>query len=210
VSIHAAVKDYLTKGYRVVPLYGVSPDGVCLCGHSSCKPRDAGKHEPPDTNGKWKADPPEIFDDRSFSSFDNVALAMGPWRQGKWLTAIDLDGMGSSFDEIGVLARLGPLPQTLTAKSPRGLHMVYWVPEFTPLGNWVDVFQTKPGASVDIRYARGRIVVAPSRGATGSYYWIDDREPVQLPQQAIDAVLHERIQRGLPVLERWDRSGKAP
>src|SRR5688572_464759 len=103
-------------------------------------------------------------------------------------------------------------PQTLAAASPRGTHMVFTVPEFTPLGNWTDVLQTKKhqGAALDLRYARGRIVVEPSVGATGAYRWINRCEPAPLPPEVTGDILARRARRGLDVQFRWSRDGKSP
>lgn len=202
MDVRSAVRDYIARGFRVVPLYGVDALGQCMCGRSLCKQRDAGKHEPPGTDGLWKDG--AAFDESAFSSFDNIALAMGPWTEDRWLVALDVDG------PLELEPHLGELPPTLTQRTPRGKHLVFWVPAWTALGNWVDVLDTKPGPSLDLRYARGRIVVAPSRGALGGYSWTNVREPVELPPAAIEAIFEARNRRGLPVQERWDRGDKRP
>lgn len=190
--------EYLKAGLRPVPLYGVR-DGRCLCCQWDCKPRDAGKHEPPETDGLWKDG--HRFGPESFPDEFNVALAMGPQSNGIWLVALDADG---PFD----WSLLGPLPPTRTQQSPRGEHRIFSVEPYAPLGNWVDVLRTKPGPSLDLRYARGRLVVEPSRNAFGEYRWTDMREPAPLPEHVIDLILDERRQRGLPVLRQWEREGK--
>lgn len=203
-SAREAAAAYIRRGFRVVPLYGVGPSG-CLCGSYACKERDWGKHEPPETDGRWKDG--ATFTAADFGAEDNVAIAMGPWRPGLWLVALDLDGTETVSEFIR------GLPQTLTQRSPRGLHLIYSVPEYTPLGNYVDVFGTKRDGysySLDLRYARGRIVAAPSRGASGDYAWTDWRDPVPLPEHAIDAILDERRRRGLPVAARWERGSRCP
>lgn len=201
-SVIEAVDFYTSVGFRVVRLFGLE-DGRCACRSPDCKDRDAGKHEPPETDGLWK-DGTE-FHAIDFALHDNVGLAMGPWGgSDDWLVALDIDG------ELDLEQYGWSLPPTLTQKSPRGRHLVYSVPAYTPLGNWVDVLQTKPGAALDLRYARGRIVAAPSQNAFGSYDWVDFREPAPLPQAAIDAILNRRVERGLPVQWEWHRNGKRP
>lgn len=200
-----AAVAYIQRGFRVVPLYGVDPvAGGCMCGSPLCKERDWGKHERPETDGSWKNEG-RVFSPAEFGDLDNIALVMGPWKEGRWLVALDLDGTDS-------VAEFFPaMPPTLTQKSPRGRHLLYTVPEFTPLGNYVDVFKTKrAGFSLDLRYARGRLVVAPSRGATGNYEWLDWRAPVPLPNHALATILHQRRSQKLPVAERWERGSKDP
>lgn len=203
-TVEEAAKGYCARGFRIVPLFGISPTGGCMCGSNLCKERDWGKHEPPETDGKWKDG--FLFKPDAFASAcPNIAIAMGPWKDGRWLVALDLDGTNE-------VAEFFPaMPPTLTQKSPRGRHLIYTVPEFTPLGNYVDVFKTRRGGySLDLRYARGRLVVAPSKGASGDYEWIDWRAPVALPNHALAAILAQRRSQKLPVASRWDRGAKEP
>lgn len=195
---------YLDMGFRVVPLYGVTAEG-CECGSPACKPRDWGKHCADEVEARWKDGEP--FEASDFAPSDNIALAMGPWGgSDEWLVALDVDGREAlSYWFPGV-------PPTLSARTPRGSHHVFAVPAYAPLGNWVDVCQDKPhgGPSLDLRYARGRIVVAPSRGYSGAYEWTLVREPARLPEHVVESILDRRRARGLEVLEAWERKGKRP
>jgi hypothetical protein len=197
--VQTAVRDYIRRGLRPVPVYGIV-SGWCECGDHACKERDHGKHEPASTDGTWK-DGDVSFGPGDFEHTNNVALAMGPQPDGRWLVTLDADG---AFE----WERLGILPRTLTQKTPRGEHRFFEVPPFTPLGNWVDVFQDKPDPSLDIRYARGRAVVAPSRNAFGEYSWLHYIEPAMLPEHVIDMILDTRRARGLPVQHEWSRERK--
>jgi Bifunctional DNA primase/polymerase, N-terminal len=199
-----AAGAYIKRGFRVVPLYGILPEGGCACGSPTCKERDWGKHEPPETDGQWK-DVGRVFAPAEFGEFDNIGICMGPWKDGKWLLALDLDGTDN-------VAEFFPaMPPTLTQQSPRGRHLIYTVPDYTPLGNYVDVFKTKrAGFSLDLRYARGRLVCAPSKGAAGDYTWIDWRTPAPLPNHCLATILHQRRTQKLPVAERWSRGSKDP
>lgn len=189
-------------GLRPVPLHGVMPGGRgCMCFDRDCKERDWGKHTPDDVENLWKDG--HRFAPRDFLEGNNVALAMGPWDGGDdWLVCLDVDGSMN----LGQFVR--DLPDTLEAKSPRGEHLICRVPAYTPLGNWVDVFATKPGPSLDLRYARGRIVVAPSRSAFGAYEWEQFMRPAPLPERVIDVILDQRRARGLDVQTTWDRGRK--
>lgn len=201
-SVREAVDFYSSMGFRPIPLFGLV-DGRCACGSPDCKDRDSGKHEPPETDGLWKEG--TEYGPADFGVTNNVALAMGPWGgSDDWLVALDIDGE-LDLDPYG-----WDLPRTLTQKSPRGRHLIYSVPAYTPLGNWVDVLRTKPGPALDLRYARGRLVVAPSQNSYGRYEWIDFREPAPLPQAAIDSILSRRVDRGLPVQWEWNRGEKRP
>lgn len=202
-DIRAAAERYIAEGCRVIPLYGVEQGG-CACHSNECKPRDWGKHEPPLFDGAWKNG--HVFVPSDFNEGDNIAIAMGPYKPGTWLVALDFDGTRDVEKVLGAT-----LPETLAQTTPRGMHLVYTVPEFTPLGNYVDVFRSKHiGWSMDLRYARGRIVVAPSKGATGDYRWSNWRTPTPLPEYVIEDVLEMRRKNGLPVEPIWTRGGKAP
>lgn len=204
LSAPDAAAWYLARGFRVVPLFGVDGQG-CTCRNALCLPRDHGKHCLSFVEDRWKNGRP--FTPADFRDGDNVALAMGDqgWRD--WLVALDCD-----VYSLDPRTSLLDLPPTLEHTTPRGWHAIYTVPPFTPLGNWLDVFSTRDSGTygMDLRYARGRIVVPPSRGTTGEYRWDEWREPVPLPRSFIDRVLDVRRRRGLPVTDTWDRRGKRP
>lgn len=211
MSIWQAVERYISEGFRPIPMWGVDDQGRCRCGGKlpggrECRP---GKHSPDPVERDWK--------DRAYAPSDfiegqNVALALGPclMRQ-EWLVCLDLDG----YDADGALRFMAPhgLPVTRTQLSPRGVHLFYWVRAYEPLGNWNDAFATKhqTGKACDIRYARGRINVAPSRSAFGAYRWIDESDPIApLPESFLQRIYRERRHRDLPVESRWSRDGKRP
>lgn len=210
-SVKVAAEQYATRGFRLVPLYGVDADGLCRCSDPKCKARDAGKHEPPETKDQWKSG--RIFTPPNFTEEMNIGLAMGPWsgpggNDGSWLVALDVD------NHDNVAAFFHPrLPPTLTQNTPNGAHFIYRVPAFTPLGNWVNIFG---GATMklDLRYARGRIVVDPSRGSptrgTGVYQWREWRTPALLPRYALDVIYDLRRAAGRETPDQWDRGDKEP
>ncbi len=203
MTVREAVARYLTQGFRPLPMWGVDDRGECRCGGidpRTRKPCNAGKHSRDEDS--WKNG--REYRPEDFSEQDNVALALGPWKPGKWLVCLDFDG--------GPVPLTMRAPPTLEQRSPRGFHQFYWVPEYEPLGNWVDCWATKwtRGWSCDVRYARGRINVEPSRSAHGRYEWANDREPAELPHGFLQRLYRERRARGLPVLSRWEREGKRP
>lgn len=205
--VQLAVRQYITQGFRPVPMWGVDAAGQCLCGGrlpdgKECR---AGKHSPDPIERDWKE---TRYAPGDFVEGQNVALALGPWKPGKWLVCFDFDGLPADYEGVPFFS----LPPTLTQRSPRGLHLFFTVPEFEPLGNWTDVFRTKrgDGMALDIRYARGRINVAPSRNPWGSYHWQDWGDPAELPQEAAERIYDDRRARGLPVLPTWDRGLKMP
>jgi hypothetical protein len=74
------------------------------------------------------------------------------------------------------------LPATLTVKTPRGFHLYYKCEE--RFGNG------RLGPHIDVRSANGYALLPPSRLADGTgYEWLNDVEPVALPEQ-----LHAMLQ----------------
>lgn len=200
LPIPDAVRWYRDRGMRPIPMFGVHPDGRCRCGSTEC---NAGKHAL-DAGEPWK-DGREYYPN-DFDQTDNIAIALGPWSGPGWLVCLDVDGPAP----IGDL--LPYLPPTLTQKSPRGAHHFFTVAAYEPLGNWVDALQTKytTGTGLDVRYARGKINVAPSRSAFGGYEWQEWQQPAELPYGALAAIYRHRERRGLPNTRRWERGGKRP
>lgn len=202
-SAREAAAFYLSIGLRPIPLHGVRADLSCTCGSTEC---NAGKHEKAELDGLWKEG--HDFGPADFGDGDNIAVALGPWGGSEqWLVCLDIDGpldLSLHFYD--------PLPETLEQKSPRGRHLFFTVQAYAPLGNWIDCLQTKDAtnAALDVRYARGKINVHPSRSAFGSYTWGPFREPAELPPSIIEQILERRRDRGLPVLEVWERDGKRP
>jgi len=203
-DMRTAAAAYISRGFRVQPLYGVDALGRCRCGNPACEPRDAGKHAAPGVDERAKNGAP--FHASEFPDGCNLAMLMGPWGGSRdWLVALDYDVY--SGDPERVVA----LPSTLRHMTPRGWHDIYNVPAFTPLGNYLDVLGTREreqGFGLDLRYARGRIAAPPSRG----YAWVDEHAPItELPRAFVERILDERRRRGLPVLSRWERAkGKNP
>ena len=200
-GVRQAVEFYLSVGLRPMPMYGIV-DGACACGSFDCR---AGKHAPPAVEDTWKEG--AEFGPDDFAPGDNIAVALGPWGgSDDWIVCLDLDG------PFPVESYGWQLPPTLEQKSPRGRHLFFSVPPYAPLGNWVDCFQTKytEGSALDLRYARGRVNVAPSRTLHGTYEWVRFQEPAPLPDAVTDTILNRRVERGLPVQWEWHRNGKRP
>jgi hypothetical protein len=164
-----------------------------LCGQAH-KDRGEGKHpkEP-----KW-ADRVTGYRTEEFIPGDNIALAMGKQPDGRWLVGLDYD-FGASRD---VLVSLPPvlamayLPETLTTRTPHGMHLIYEVPADTYLGNWVDVLHTKRerGYALDLKYARGALVAGPSWHRDGKQYQTEIRPIAKLPKHTLAFLLstHDR------------------
>lgn len=206
-----APADYIALGLRPIPVH--APETGCHCDRAHVKdPQQC--HGKVPSHDNWADRPP--FQAHEFPACCNVALAMGRQPDGRWLLGIDVDG------EVDLRRAFGcDLPDTLETSTGRGEHYIYQVRDAADFGNWVDVFSYrdkdrgyKPGyrGAVDLRYARGALVVAPSRHRSGVQYQTTLRDIARLPPAAAVAIYAARKKRGLPIFEKWHgfREGKCP
>lgn len=190
-----AVEFYISNGYRVMPLYGV---------HEKCKHpvviEDGVKN---DCNAQcWGKVPMyEHWPDTDFTVDDfkpgcNIAMIMGKQLDGRWLVGFDIDG------DLNLQSEWLNLPPTLTCKTNRGIHLIYEVPEDTPLGNWNDLLSTRNEVlgyrygyhgALDLKYCRGAMASPPSMTKIGTQYkWEEWREPAILPIEEISYLIRKR------------------
>jgi hypothetical protein len=202
--------DYIARGLRPIPVWG--PHEGCKCERKHPKNPQQCLGKVP-REARWADRPP--FAEHEFSPSDNVALAMGRQPSGDWLLGIDIDG------EFDLTPHLGELPLTMTTRSGRGRHLIYRVRPEADFGNWIDLFGSrdeglgyKPGQSgaVDLRYARGALVVAPSIHRSGARYQTSSEPIADLPAHASLAIYLRRKRLGKPPERRWHgfAEGKQP
>ncbi|MDX2054071.1 MAG: bifunctional DNA primase/polymerase [Polyangiaceae bacterium] len=168
-----AIRIYAKLGLHPILLHGIAADGSCTCGRPGCGA--AGKH--PVAQG-WQSaalDVPALLAGLEKDWRLNVGLRMGPQPGGFDVIAIDVDG---ALELLAPLeAEHGKLPQTLTAKTAKGFHLLFRVSDSANFGNAVRI---APG--IDVRSRGGQIVVGPSRHASGATYrWVNCQEPAVLP-----------------------------
>lgn len=171
-----AVSIYARLGLHPVLLHGLGATGRCTCGRDCGK--SAGKHP---VSTRWQTERLDLGRlERQLQQHwrYNIGLRMGPQPNGGYLVAIDVDGPLSLLDPL--IAKVGPLPPTLTARTGGGgTHLLYWAP--VPVRNRVGLVRSDAG-QVDIRSRGGLIVVSPSRHRSGDYYtWANIRNPEVLP-----------------------------
>lgn len=205
-----AVAAYIARGLRPIPVWG--PQEGCRCERKHPKnPTQCFGKVPKDRS--WADRGPYHAGD--FAPADNVALALGRQPSGDWLLGIDIDG------EFDLTPHLGELPLTMTTRSGRGRHLIYRVRPEADFGNWIDLFGSRsevsgyrPGfaGAVDLRYARGALVVAPSRHRTGVAYTTSPDPIADLPAHASLAIYLRRKRLGKPPERRWHgfAEGKQP
>jgi hypothetical protein len=182
-ELGAAARELAAAGHPVLPLHTPSLRG-CSCGRRDCG--SPGKH-PRSTYGLHDASTnPEQVEAWWYGQPEaNIGLRCDG------LLVFDVDNLEGEHSLRGLEAELGALPKTREQASGRGRHLLYLVGE-EKIGN-----STRPlGDPADLHLragARGYIVAAPSRHASGERYrWLDERAPAPLPQGWL-----ERLQRPL-------------
>lgn len=186
-----AILFYKSEGMRVMPLFGVHE----LCQHPVVFPLK-------DCNGqcwgkvpRYNNWPDREFDHDHWKPGDNLALVLGRQLDGRWLMGLDIDGIFNIDEHLC-------LPPTLECTTQRGRHLVYEVPEDTPLGNWNDIFSTRSEllgyrwgyeGAVDIKYCRGAMTSPPSLTKSGTeYQWKEWIRPALLPEEEIRYIIRKR------------------
>jgi hypothetical protein len=181
-----AARKLAAAGHPVLPLHTPSPFG-CSCGSDCGSP---GKH------------PRGVY---GLSHATTNAEQVEAWWWGQpqaniglrcdGLLVLDVDGPEGERSLVRLEAELGELPPTREQASGRGRHLLLSLPVDASIGN-----STRPlgdPAGLDLRAgARGYIVAAPSRHASGARYrWTEPRAPAPLPRGWL-----ERLRRPLRVV----------
>jgi hypothetical protein len=169
-----ALKLYTRLGLSPILVNGIRSDGRCTCGALSCGA--IGKHPLWAGWQRGEVDLARMECALGKEPSVNIGLRMGPQPNGRVLICLDVDGPRDLLAPLE--QQFGALPETLTAHSGRGIHLVYALPPgVAPPRNRVGVAKR-----IDLRSEGGQIVVAPSKHATGRIYeWVLARAPEVLP-----------------------------
>ena len=152
-----AALAYADMGWPIVLVYGITNDGRCSCGYSSCK--SPGKHPRiKDWTNQASCDKATIrkwFDQWPDS---NVGILTGA---ASGLVVLDVDGPEGeeSLKDL-------PIPATVAVKTRRGRHLYFRHPGYL-VRNFVG---RRPG--LDLRADGGFVVAPPSKHAEGEYQWV--------------------------------------
>ncbi len=185
-AILSAALDYAGRGWRVIELHRVGPDGkTCSCNKGARCP-SAGKH-PKDR--KWEQTPalssPDIFAIWDVERAPNLGIATGS-PSGFWVLDIDTDHKDGAASMRAFVEQHGPLPKTyVTQTGGGGYHYFFNLPtDFTVRNDqsgWV-----APG--IDVRGEGGQIVAPPSISDKGAYTVIQDAPVADAPAWLLEAV----------------------
>lgn len=169
-----AARIYARMGLTPIAVHGIRIDGTCTCARAECEA--VGKHP---IERDWQR--AAVDADRLDSLLvrvpcANVGLRMGKQHARLTLLCIDIDGDRELLEPLE--NELGALPDTLTAGTGVGQHLLYRIPDGAlPPRNRVRLSE-----GVDLRSTGGQIVAPPSKHRTGRRYrWLDVRAPEVLP-----------------------------
>lgn len=158
--------------WRIFPCHSIvqtDSGPACSCGRASCT--SPGKH--PRTKAGFKdATCEEAQIRRWWARWNdaNIGLATG-----SGLTVIDIDGPAGAAEFKALVAEHGAIPETLTAATGRGLHLVFRTREGPEV-------RSSARGNVHVRGEGGYIIVAPSQHISGkTYTWIRRHETALLP-----------------------------
>ena len=112
--------------------------------------------------------------------FSNIGLATGA------IVVIDPDGPTALARLAAIGEPHGGWPRTLTAKTPRGIHLYYRAPEGVEIRSYNEPRAKKGDDGIDIKGHGGYCVIPPSSSKSGQYQWLLDIPLSPLPRWALD------------------------
>ncbi len=161
-SLLDAALAYAERGWRVIPVHGITAGGDCTCGADDCS--SPGKHPlisawqkkattDPDTIRGWFTAWPNI----------NIGIATG---SASGIAVLDVDA---------ITLLNGWESSTLTAQTGKGRHL-YFALDGTRVRNSAG----KLSSGLDMRGDGGFVVAPPSRHASGKHYaWVNPTASLQ-------------------------------
>lgn len=171
VKLEAALA-YSRMRWRIFPCHSIVAGPACSCGKAACG--SPGKH--PRTKGGFKDatdDEPTIRRWWNRWPDANIALATG---SGSGLAVFDIDGEAGAAEFKALVEQHERVPETLTAATGRGFHLVFRITEGSP-----EVRSSARG-NVHVRGEGGYIIVAPSQHISGKIYnWVRKVATAPLP-----------------------------
>ena len=167
---------YASRGWRVLLLWWIKPDGTCACGAIPCP--QAGKHPLAEACPKGchsaTTDAAVITEWLTRWPLANIGIATG---QDSGIWVLDVDPRHGGHVTLEALEyRHGKLPSSIRQRTGSGGEHIIWKhPGDGRLSNSAG----RLGPGLDVRADGGYIVAPPSNHASGNLYaWLDEDESV--------------------------------
>ena len=188
-SLTDAAVAYAALGFRVIPVYGVEPDGSCQCSKGSACVA-IGKHP---IGAAWQkastSDPLIAREARASRPTANVGIATGPCGFG-YLVCIDIDD-AEAWDTF-CHAKGFEVPPTLSARTGReggGTHLFFVL---APHHDPKRLKSRRFNIGCDVKVDGGQVLAAPSVHRSGQRYaWTVMVPPSVLPDAMFEAIASE-------------------
>jgi hypothetical protein len=170
-QLREAAHRYLEAGLLPVPAWAARQDGACCCPRGPDCPRP-GKHPRSVRSGpgpreySWKP-----LACRTHAEIDERFAPGGPYAAGNLMVAIPAGMMAIDIDDddggraaaAQLASELGPLPPTLSHRTPHGEHLIYRTPPGWTGRAWVGKDPANPvPPGVDLRMPGQILMAAPS------------------------------------------------
>lgn len=195
----AAIERYLSRGWALVPLHWIQPDGHCSCGRGvpghvdhlgrpdydeTHDRRQGGKHP---IHGKWEqhVQRSAVAWQRNATGVPNVGIATGA-PSGFWVLDYDLGAAGPEADAIVARLHDAGLPSHVRTGGG-GAHWYFAMPDGFEVTNRRG---TLP-AGLDVRGTGGQVVAPPSVSGKGAYVELPtstDGMPYAAPEWLLDMI----------------------
>lgn len=182
VSKAEAALGLARSGWLVFPLHHHVVEGRCSCGDKLCiwpHNKTAAKH-PRTAHGKDDAtsDPAQVMAWWGKWPEANIGLITGGG-----MFVVDVDG-----EEGWEFLKARGVPETLSVRTGRGMHLYLFAPEGVCVRN-----RAKVGPELDVRGDGGYVLAPPSGHASGeTYKWVDEAVPIADAPEWLVELVRER------------------
>ena len=196
---------YAKKGWKILPVHGISRDGRCTCGKSHSEPKEIGKHP---AISSWNSEATSDAGQLDTWWAENPDYNVGVYCKASGFLVIDIDprsGGDESYLKLEERAE-GALPPTVEAitgvytvkgKAVRGRHLIY---KCDPNEKFIGNFKREGLDGIDVKH-NGYVLLAPSRHFSGlTYDWKPghapwEREIADAPEELLAVIRAKSLRR---------------
>lgn len=197
-------KYYAQGGWKILPVYGIGPDGLCTCGKQHTDPKDRGKH-PAVSN--WQND--ASSDPAQIDTWwrQDARYNVGVYCKSSGFLVVDIDPRSGGFETMDKLEEstdwqaITPTVEAMTGvydrngQIVRGRHLFYKV---DPTDSFIGKLEAynKNFKGVDIKH-NGYVLLTPSNHLSGNQYeWKPGHAPWEMDMAEPSPALMDIIRKG--------------